>query len=848
MRAKRSWWLGGVVVVAVVVGTSRDAWAQVKNESQKLKPVAGVASDYFGRSISVSGEWMVVGAEQFVHGFPNPGTAFVFRKQINGTWAESQTLAPPGLAAGDFFGWSVSISGDWIAVGAYASDINGQDAGCVYMFELQGGSWVPTAAPLIAGGGAPLDYLGFSVSLSDDRLVAGAWGDDDPALGLIGADIGSAYVFERQSNGTWIEVAKLTDANGAQEDRFGESVSTDGDFIVVGAFHDDLSPQQQNAGSATVFQRNGATWTAAQKLTASNASGGDIFGGKVTVSGDVIVVGAQNVDDPSIGSQVGAAYVFERSGCAWNEVVKLTASDGQAGDHFNHVELSNDLLAVGTPSEDDLGDNAGSAYVFQRKGKGCWEQIAKLLASDGVAKDDLGGTVFVSENHVFVGSSADDDNGVQSGSAYVFDMSACVTPSAIPDRILWTQNLNGPPKGIIHGGDLPFAGVEQILVDPTGGSPSPTLSGVDVDVIGGWIYWSRSDVIKRASFSDPSTHFDVVTGFTGMHDVALDVMNGRIYWVEGHTIPSAGIYCADLGLSLPITKAQSQLLVTHPAISHLELDVAKGHVYYEYRDNVIAANGNTFIARMNTDGSLRMDLVSEPMGAFLGTQLDLAKNRMYWTDVVKKRIEGADLDGSNRQVLITSATLATDGLPIADPYSLALDTHRCDLYLRNIGTNIYRMSLCSSDPVIEPVWPDTATGPMKFLPGCEAAYSTTYGTGCPGSGSVIPSLTLGSPPKLGSTVHLNITNVWNANAPSALLVGFSKASIPRYGCVGLVDAFPPLSPLFVLQSGVTSIGPLTLPKNPALCGSKAYAQVLEQEPNVPSNVAFSPGLEIIFGY
>jgi len=269
------------------------------------------------------------------------------------------------------------------------------------------------AAKLLATDGAADDIFGISVSVSGDTAVVGAHSDDDNGSGS-----GSAYVFTR-SGTTWTQQAKLTASDGAADDIFGHSVSLSGETAVVGAAADD--DNGLNSGSAYVFTRSGTTWAQQAKLTASDGAAGDQFGRSVSVSGETAVIGAYLDDDN--GSNSGSAYVFTRSGTTWTHQVKLIASDGAADDQFGRsVSVSGETAVVAAYLDDDNGSNSGSAYVFIRSGT-TWTQQAKLTASDGAAGDQFGRSVSVSGETVVIGAYLDDDNGSNSGSAYVFTRS-----------------------------------------------------------------------------------------------------------------------------------------------------------------------------------------------------------------------------------------------------------------------------------------------------------------------------------------------------------------------------------------------------------------------------------------
>ena len=403
----------------------------IRNEAAKLLASDGAASDLFGISVAVSGDTVVVGVILDDDNGSGSGSAYVFEKPTGG-WAgilnEAAKLLASDGAASDRFGGSVAVSADTVVVGAVPS-------GSAYVFEKPAGGWAGTvneAAKLVASDGAASDGFGYSVAVSGDTVVVGAYGDDDH-----GWTSGSAYVFESPFggwSGTVNEAAKLFASDGAPNDLFGYSVAVSGDTVVVGAFGDDDSGS--TSGSAYIFENPVGGWAGvlneAAKLLASDGAVGDDLGWSVAISGDTVAVGALFDDDNSTNS--GSAYVFSEPVGGWsgtlNEAAKLLASDGGVGDSLGQaVAVSEDAVAVGA----DLDDldyfvrDSGSVYIFESPGggwSGTLNEKAKLLASDGAARDQFGRSVAASGATVVVGAFLDDDNGSSSGSAYVFDLTA----------------------------------------------------------------------------------------------------------------------------------------------------------------------------------------------------------------------------------------------------------------------------------------------------------------------------------------------------------------------------------------------------------------------------------------
>ncbi len=384
------------------------------NPEAKLVAGDGASYDYFGHSVAVAADTVVVGVYRDDDTGEDSGSASVFTRN-GGIWGRQQKLTGGDAAAGDYFGGSVSISGDTALVGAYGDDDGrGEDSGSAYVFIHTGGVW-NLQQKLTAGDGADSDWFGSSVSLSGDTALIGARGDD---VGSTNGQ-GSAYVFTR-TGGVWNLQQKLTASDGAYGDGFGKAVSLDGDAAVIGAWLDTTRTTTAH-GSAYVFTRTGGVWGEQQRLTASDAGVGDRFGAAVSIAGDTIVVGAYS-DDTGTTNDQGSAYVFVRTGGVWNQQQKLTAADGSADDWFGaSVSVSDDTALIGS-YKDDTGstNNHGSAYVFARAG-GVWSEQQKLVAGDGAANDEFGYSVAVSGNTAVIGADRDSTGSISThGSAYVF--------------------------------------------------------------------------------------------------------------------------------------------------------------------------------------------------------------------------------------------------------------------------------------------------------------------------------------------------------------------------------------------------------------------------------------------
>lgn len=359
------------------------AWTQ----QAKLTAGDGATNDAFGLSAAISGDTAVVGS--FLDDTPsgaNAGSAYVFTR--SGTvWTQQAKLTANDAATGDSFGISVAIEGDTIVIGAESDDTaGGVDAGSAYVFTRTGTVWTQQAK-LTALDAAAGDRFGYSVSLSGNTAVVGAQSDDTAG----GSNAGSAYVFTR-CGFAWTQQAKLTASDGAGNDTFGVCVSVSGDSVIVGAYTDD-TPGGANAGSAYVFTRSGVSWIQQDKLVAADGAAGDQFGVSVAIFGDIALIGAYT-DDPPGGIDAGTVYAFARSndscGTAWSQQAIVAASDGAAGDVFGYaVALSRDSVVVGAFSDDTAGGvNAGSVYFLSL---GCDIDGDGILDANDVCPNNLPG-------------------------------------------------------------------------------------------------------------------------------------------------------------------------------------------------------------------------------------------------------------------------------------------------------------------------------------------------------------------------------------------------------------------------------------------------------------------------
>ncbi len=321
--------------------------------AQKLTASDAGSSDYFGASVSVSGQRALIGAPLDNAPAGDSGSAYVF--VYNGSaWVEDDKLTASDGGSGDYFGQVVSLRGDRALISAYKDDDAGNDAGAAYVFDFNGSDWVQSQK-LTAQDGGGNHAFGFSLNLSDDRALVGAFLYNDGSN-----TTGAAYVYDFDGV-NWNETQKLVAEDAAHNSYFGWSVSVSGDRALIGAQRD--QGNTSFSGSAYVFALDGGVWSQQQKLTAADMPSGGQFGAAVSLSGTRALIGARRDNDN--GPSSGSVYVYEFNGAGWAQADKFVADDGASSDEFGvAVDQSADRILVGAFKDDDGSGRAGSAYVF----------------------------------------------------------------------------------------------------------------------------------------------------------------------------------------------------------------------------------------------------------------------------------------------------------------------------------------------------------------------------------------------------------------------------------------------------------------------------------------------------
>ncbi|HKR22001.1 MAG TPA: hypothetical protein VJS17_05360 [Pyrinomonadaceae bacterium] len=374
---------------------------QTATETRFISPEV-FEQEQFGRAVAIDGNTAVLGAPNFAFtqndGF---GAAYVYVKTETG-WQFQQKLTPFDAAPQKFFGMSVAVSGDTIVVGAHGDTNAGPVSGAAYVFERIGGTWLHKQK-LTGSENSMGDVFGLSVAIDGNTIVCGAWGNVQ-VFNTFG--VGTAYVFNLIGN-QWLETQKLSASDAAENKAFGVTCAIDGDTIIVGATGD--SEFKPFAGAVYVFTFDGSAWHEQAKLHAQSPDPQVIFGYRLDVSGDTIVVASEGRAEPPL--RFGAAYIFRRTPSGWHQQKKITTDevvvDGRPenmGQFGLTVAVSGDRVVVGSPNDPTINYWSGSAFVYRRNGESSWALDQHIFPSDAARDDSFTSAMAMDGDTLLVGS------------------------------------------------------------------------------------------------------------------------------------------------------------------------------------------------------------------------------------------------------------------------------------------------------------------------------------------------------------------------------------------------------------------------------------------------------------
>ncbi|MCK9254305.1 MAG: hypothetical protein M0P36_00780, partial [Bacteroidales bacterium] len=365
---------------------------------QKIVADDRSANSFFGSSVAIWGDYIIVGATGKSEApYINLGVVYVF-KNNSGVWEFKQKLIPNDPVSDCNFGCSLAIENDNLIIGAYTKkDGSNLNVGAVYTYNLVANSWV-FSQKLMPSDCSAGDLFGYSIALSGDYLIAGSYAQDyNSSGGAYLTDAGAAYIFKNNS-GTWTQSQKIVPDDRVENNRFGYTVNILENCAVISAAYDSRNSggiaDKNHTGSVYVFKNINDTWTQDQKIITNDRMDDDEFGNAISIYNDNLVIASAKQDYDENGENMifnaGAIYLYKNISDSWEFSQKITANNRQSNDYFgNAIALYNNDLLVGVAQHnyDSNNDNfltsAGAVCVFNNSAKIEVFQEGILIANGG---------------------------------------------------------------------------------------------------------------------------------------------------------------------------------------------------------------------------------------------------------------------------------------------------------------------------------------------------------------------------------------------------------------------------------------------------------------------------------
>lgn len=340
--------LGGDAGSAYVFVEENGVWTQ----QAKLLAKDGRQGDYFGISVAIAGNRIIVGAAEATTDGVRTGAAYVYDR-VADVWTFTQKLNPSTALTNDYFGYAVALEGDVAVIGAPQTDAVAYDSGAAYVFRFDGTQWNEVDKIWAATGGT-YGFFGGSVALWGTTALIGQWDDGS------GDDKGSVFAY-KENNGSWLLQEELKASDASQGDTFGFSVAIYKNKAFIGAPFRDSGCD--NSGAAYVFGRYNEDWCEEQIIIPEDKNASQAFGSSVATWGDMAAIGSYWDEDN--GEYSGSAYAYRNIDDVWTYQFKYVPQDGVVGQLFGiSAAMDGDRVIVGANGDDDNGIDSGAAYQF----------------------------------------------------------------------------------------------------------------------------------------------------------------------------------------------------------------------------------------------------------------------------------------------------------------------------------------------------------------------------------------------------------------------------------------------------------------------------------------------------
>lgn len=384
-------------------------------EQQQISPLQAASNDFFGFSLSLDNDQLLVGAYQNDEAGIDAGSVYAFERNPDGSFIQKQQIYASVPASSGRFGLSVDVNDDVAIVSSFELDFFTGQLGSVYIFKKsKNGFW--TEQQKISPPEGLVGFFGFQVKFHEDQAFVSVFQSNGS---------GKILIYQQAGRKNWTLFQELVPQDAQKGMRFGSSLSLNGDQAVIGSYWD--SESEFHAGSAYIFEKDeNGVWAEQQKIMPAGLAANDFFGHSVSMDQDQLIVGAYGDDEKGIAA--GSVYLFEKNSAGnWNKKQKFMASDAAADSRFGKsVAIAENKFIVGASSHSLNGIKSGKAYFFEKGANGTWEEFKKFGPSQFSDDDFFGSQVDLEGDVAAISAYGSDFNGSDAGLAYLFNATGSV--------------------------------------------------------------------------------------------------------------------------------------------------------------------------------------------------------------------------------------------------------------------------------------------------------------------------------------------------------------------------------------------------------------------------------------
>ncbi len=398
-------------------------------------------NECFGEAVAIYDDIAAVSSTYFNYDNPNDilwnNKVIIYKKNTNGNWTEIQEIVQPQFGEDIKFGCSVSLSDDYLIIGAQRDCLNQDDedyrylAGAAYIYKKSANNHWDFDQKIVSSdrssGSFYSGLFGNSVSIFNEQIIVGAF-NKNPS--------GTAYSFILDENNNWVEEHIFLPNDNEVQGRFGNSVSIYENRVIIGApdegYDNNSENYLENAGAAYIYEKDlNDDWILKTRYVPFDRSEGDWFGNSVSISGDYAVAGAHKNDKDINGNtaieDAGASYIIHKNETVqWEFAQKLTASNSQSAANFgssNYINGNQIIIGAKWHDQSIYMEDSGAAYIFELNESNVWEETKWLEAYFPVINAEFGQAVCINDKYALIGSPflSDNINNMEySGSIYFF--------------------------------------------------------------------------------------------------------------------------------------------------------------------------------------------------------------------------------------------------------------------------------------------------------------------------------------------------------------------------------------------------------------------------------------------